>query len=100
MNFKVYQIDVKTAFLHGDLEQEVFLRQPSGFESEEFPDHVYRLDKAVYGLKQAPRAWYDTLAAYLINKGYSRGAIDNTMFIKRTKSSIILAQVYVDDIIL
>ena len=63
-NFTVFQMNVKTAFLHGDLEQEVFLKQPPGFEDKDFPDHVYRLDKAVYGLKQAPRAWYDTLTEY------------------------------------
>lgn len=66
MKFKVYPMDVKTAFLHGDLPQEVYLKQPPGFLKEDFPDHVYRLDKAVYGLKQAPRAWYDTLTAYLL----------------------------------
>ena len=60
-------MDVKSAFLHGDLEQEVFLKQPPGFEDKDFPDHVYRLDKAVYGLKQAPRAWYDTLTDYLLH---------------------------------
>ena len=72
INFKVYQMDVKTAFLHGELGEEVFLKQPPGFESVEFTDHVYRLDKELYGLKQAPRAWYDTLAAYLMEKGYKR----------------------------
>ena len=98
-NFKVYQMDVKTAFLHGDLQEEVFLKQPPGFENAEFPYHVYRLDKAVYGLKQAPRAWYDTLSSYLLSNGYKRGAIDNTLFIKTSGDHIILAQVYVDDII-
>ena len=98
-NFTVYQMDVKTAFLHGDLEQEVFLKQPPGFEDKDYPDHVYRLDKAVYGLKQAPRAWYDTLTEYLLHQGYRRGAIDNTIFIKESGPDIILAQVYVDDII-
>ena len=99
MDFKVYQMDVKTAFLHGELGEEVFLKQPPGFEIAELPNHVYRLDKAVYGLKQAPRAWYETLAAYLQEKGYKRGAIDKTLFIKWSGKSIILAQVYVDDII-
>ena len=99
MNFTVYQMDVKTAFLHGDLAEEVYLKQPPGYESKRYPDHVYRLDKAVYGLKQAPRAWYDTLFAYLIKQGYRRGAIDNTLFIKESGSEIILAQIYVDDII-
>ena len=92
-------MDVKTAFLHGDLEQEVFLKQSPGFEDKDFPDHVYPLDKAVYGLKQAPRAWYDTLTEYLLRQGYRRGAIDNTLFIKESGPDIILAQVYVDDII-
>ena len=92
-------MDVKTAFLHGDLEQEVFLKQPPGFEDKEFPDHVYRLDKAVYGLKQAHRAWYDTLTEYLLHQGYRRGAIDNTLFIKESCPDIVHAQVYVDDII-
>ena len=96
---KVYQMDVKTAFLYGNLEEEVFLKQPPGFESPEFPDHVYRLDKAVYGLKQAPRAWYDTLATYLISNGYSRGAIDKTLFTKKSVADLILVQIYVDDII-
>ena len=99
MNFTVYQMDVKTAFLHGELAEEVYLKQPPGFESKRYPDHVYRLDKAVYGLKQAPRAWYDTLTTYLTEQGYRRGAIDNTLFIKESGSHIILAQIYVDDII-
>ncbi|KAI3767016.1 hypothetical protein L2E82_17097 [Cichorium intybus] len=76
-----------------------YLKQPPGFCNDAFPDHVYRLEKAVYGLKQAPRAWYDTLGSYHLGKGYHRGAIDNTPFIKRSGDDIILAQVYVDDII-
>ena len=92
-------MDVKTTFLYGNLEEEVFLKQPPRFESTEFPDHVYRLDKAVYGLKQAPRAWYDTLATYLISNGYSCGAIDNTLFTKKSGPDLILVQIYVHDII-
>ncbi|KAL4561871.1 hypothetical protein LXL04_034053 [Taraxacum kok-saghyz] len=65
----------------------------------DYPDHVYRLDKAVYGLKQAARAWYDTLTKYLLHQGFRRGAIDNTLFIKESGPDIILAHVYVDDII-
>nr|KAJ0204523.1 hypothetical protein LSAT_V11C500235470 [Lactuca sativa] len=99
MNFIVYQMDVKTAFLHGVLEEEVFLNQPPGFVDKDHPDYVYRLDKAVYGLKQAPRAWYETLTSYLLENGYRRGAIDNTLFIKNKGSNMVLVQIYVDDII-
>nr|KAJ0217759.1 hypothetical protein LSAT_V11C300154580 [Lactuca sativa] len=88
MNFIVYQMDVKTAFLHGVLEEEVFLNQPPGFVDKDRPDYVYRLDKAVYGLKQAPRAWYETLTSYLLENGYRRGAIDNTLFIKNKGSDM------------
>nr|KAJ0205508.1 hypothetical protein LSAT_V11C500231720 [Lactuca sativa] len=99
MNFIVYQMDVKTAFLHGVLEEEVFLNQPPGFVDKDHPDYVYRLDKAVYGLKQAPRAWYETLTSYLLENGYRRGEIDNTLFIKNKGSDMVLVQIYVDDII-
>lgn len=82
-------------FLHRDLEQNCFfLKQPSGFKIKEFPDNVYRLDKVFYGVKQAPRAWYDSLTIY----GYKRGAIDNTLFIKESRTKLILSQVYIDDI--
>nr|KAJ0184754.1 hypothetical protein LSAT_V11C900488090 [Lactuca sativa] len=99
MNFIVYQMDVKTAFLHGVLEEEVFLNQPPGFVDKDHPDYVYRLDKAVYGLKQEPRAWYETLTSYLLENGYRRGAINNTLFIKNKGSDMVLVQIYVDDII-
>nr|KAJ0186480.1 hypothetical protein LSAT_V11C900458500 [Lactuca sativa] len=99
MNFIVYQMDVKTTFLHGVLEEEVFLNQPPGFVDKDHPDYVYRLDKAVYGLKQAPRAWYETLTSYLLENGYRRGAIDNTLFIKNKGLDMVLVQIYVDDII-
>nr|KAJ0191977.1 hypothetical protein LSAT_V11C800434060 [Lactuca sativa] len=88
MNFIVYQMDVKTTFLHGVLEEEVFLNQPPSFVDKDHPDYVYRLDKAVYGLKQAPRAWYETLTSYLLENGYRRGAIDNTLFIKNKGSDM------------
>nr|KAJ0204837.1 hypothetical protein LSAT_V11C500258600 [Lactuca sativa] len=99
MNFIVYQMDVKTAFLHGVLEEEVFLNQPPGFVDKDHPDYVYRLDKAVYGLKQAPRACYEMLTSYLLENGYRRGAIDNTLFIKNKGLNMVLVQIYVDDII-
>ena len=98
-NFKVFQMDVKSAFLNGDLKEEVYVKQPPGFEESSLPDHVYFLNKALYGLKQAPRAWYDTLSSFLINKGFTRGCIDSTLFIRKYKGDVILVQIYVDDII-
>ncbi|CAH9083075.1 unnamed protein product [Cuscuta europaea] len=98
-NFTVFQMDVKTAFLNGVLEEEVYVAQPEGFVDPKYPDHVYKLKKALYGLKQAPRAWYDALTEFLVDSGFSKGKIDTTLFIKRQKSDIILIQIYVDDII-
>ncbi|GJX56770.1 retrovirus-related pol polyprotein from transposon TNT 1-94, partial [Tanacetum coccineum] len=72
MNFIVYQMDVKNACLNGKLKEEVYVKQPPGFESSEFPNHVCKLDKAIYGLKQAPRAWYETLSAYLTEHKFVR----------------------------
>ncbi|GJY33372.1 retrovirus-related pol polyprotein from transposon TNT 1-94 [Tanacetum coccineum] len=72
MNFIVYQMDVKSAFLNGKLKEEVYVEQPPGFESSEFPNHVCKLDKALYGLKQAPRAWYETLPTYLTKHKFVR----------------------------
>ncbi|GJY47578.1 putative ribonuclease H-like domain-containing protein [Tanacetum coccineum] len=98
-NFVVYQMDVKSAFLYGKIEEEVYIYQPSWFEDPEFPDKVYKVEKALYGLHQAPRAWYKTLSTYLLDNGFQRGQIDKTLFIKRVKGDILLVQVYVDDII-
>ena len=98
-NFKVYQMDVKIAFLNGELEEKVYVDQPSGFEDSEFSDFVYFLFKALYGLKQAPRTWYDTLSEFLLENGFTRGVIDKTLFFKMHKKDMILVQVYVDDII-
>ncbi|GJW86631.1 putative ribonuclease H-like domain-containing protein [Tanacetum coccineum] len=75
------------------------LSKPLGFEDLEFPDRVYKVEKALYGLHQAPRAWYETLSTYLLDNGFQRGQIDKTLFIKRVKGDILLVQVYVDDII-
>ena len=98
-NFIVHQLDVKTAFLYGKIPEEIYVCQPPGFEDANKPDHVYKLDKALYGLHQAPRAWYATLTDHLITNGYTRGAIDQTLFIKKEGEHLILVQVYVDDII-
>ena len=99
MNFKLYQIDVKCAFLNGYLNEEVFVEQPKGFEDPHFPNHVLRLKKALYGLKQAPRAWYDRFTHYLLDRGFKRGYVYRTLFVKNDEYYLIVAQVYVDDIV-
>ncbi|GJW19529.1 retrovirus-related pol polyprotein from transposon TNT 1-94 [Tanacetum coccineum] len=98
-NMIIYQMDVKTAFLNGDLQEEVFVSQPEGFEDQENPTHVYRLKKALYGLKQAPRAWYDTLSKFLMANNFFKGAVDPTLFTRKSGKHILLVQIYVDDII-
>ncbi|GJX69632.1 putative ribonuclease H-like domain-containing protein [Tanacetum coccineum] len=89
-DFVVYQMDVKSAFLYGKIEEEVYVCQPLGFEDPDFPDRVYKVEKALYGLHQAPRAWYETLSTYLLDNGFQRGKIDKTLFIKRHKGDILL----------
>ena len=99
MDFKLYQMDVKSAFLNGLIQEEVYVEQPPGFEIPDKPNHVYKLQKALYGLKQAPRAWYERLSNFLLEKEFSRGKVDTTLFIKRKHNDILLVQIYVDDII-
>ncbi|GJV86807.1 retrovirus-related pol polyprotein from transposon TNT 1-94 [Tanacetum coccineum] len=99
MGFTVYQMDVKSAFLYGNITEEVYVKQPPGFEDPSHPNKVYRVVKALYGLHQAPRAWYERLSTFLLKHGYRRGAIDKTLFIKKDRRDIMLVQVYVDDII-
>ena len=99
LKFKFYQMDVKTTFLNGFLEEDVYVAQPKGFIDPHFPDHVLYLKKAHYGLKQAPRAWYDRLTQYLVSHEFIRGNVDQTLLIKRKDGELIVTQVYVDDII-
>ncbi|GJX33289.1 retrovirus-related pol polyprotein from transposon TNT 1-94 [Tanacetum coccineum] len=98
-DFVVYQIDVKSVFLYGNIEEEVYVCQLLGFEDPYFLARVYKVEKALYGLHQAPRAWYETLSTYLLDNGFQKGKIDKTLFIRRDKGNILLVQVYVDDII-
>ncbi|GJS26627.1 putative ribonuclease H-like domain-containing protein [Tanacetum coccineum] len=84
-DFVVYQMDVKSAFLYGKIEEEVYVCQPPGFEDPDFPNRVYKVEKALYGLHQALRAWYETLSTYLLNNGFLSGKIDKNLFIKRHK---------------
>ncbi|GJT61723.1 putative ribonuclease H-like domain-containing protein [Tanacetum coccineum] len=98
-DFMVYQMDVKSVFLYGNIEEEVYVCQPLGFEDPDFPDRVYKVEKALFGLHQALRARYETLSTYLLDNEFQREKIDKTLFIKRYKCDILLVQVYVDDII-
>ncbi|GJS94665.1 retrovirus-related pol polyprotein from transposon TNT 1-94 [Tanacetum coccineum] len=84
--FVVYQMDFKSAFLYGKIEEEVYVCQPPRFEDPDFPDRVYKVENALYGLHQAPRAWYETLSTYLLDNGFQRGKIDKTLFIRRDKA--------------
>ncbi|GJZ78750.1 putative ribonuclease H-like domain-containing protein [Tanacetum coccineum] len=87
----LYQIDVKTAFLNGELKEEVYVSQPEGFVDPDHPHHVYHLKKALYGLKQAPRAWYDTLSKFLLAQGFSKGVVDPTLFILYCDNKSVIA---------
>nr|GEY66664.1 hypothetical protein [Tanacetum cinerariifolium] len=99
MGFTVYQMDVKSAFLYGTIDEEVYMMQPPRFQDPEFPARVYKVEKVMYGLHHAPRAWYGTLSKYLLTNGFQRGTIDHTLFIRKHRGDFILVQVYVDDII-
>jgi hypothetical protein len=97
--FKLYQMDVKSAFLNGVIQEEVYVRQPPGFESPKYPDRVYKFSKVLYGLKQAPRAWYDRLKTFLLEHGYVMGSVNKTLFTLNHATNFLLVQIYVDDII-
>jgi hypothetical protein len=92
-------MDVKSSFLNGYLEEEIYVRKPLGFKSVEFLHQVYKLRKAMYGMKQAPRAWYGKLRGVLFSKGYEMGKVNNTLFLLRHGDDILIVQVCVDDIV-
>jgi hypothetical protein len=98
-SFKLFQMDVKSAFLNGPIKEEVYVEQPLGFEDDRYPDHVYKLSKALYGLKQAPRAWYECLRDFLLANAFKVGKADPTLFTKTCDGDLFVCQIYVDDII-
>nr|GFB21646.1 hypothetical protein [Tanacetum cinerariifolium] len=98
-SFTVFQMDVKTAFLHGTLKEDMYMCQPEGFIDADYPRHVYKLKKALYGLKQALRAWYDELSTFFLLNQFFKGTIDPMLFIRRFEDDILVVQVYVDDLI-
>jgi len=95
----VYQMDVKSAFLNGILEEEVYVDQPPGYTVKGHEDKVYKLKKALYGLKQAPQAWYSRIDSYLINNGFSRRNNEPTRYVKTEQGKILMVCLYVDDMI-
>jgi hypothetical protein len=97
--FKHYQMDVKSTFLNGVIQEEVYVRQPLGFENLKYPNRVYTFLKALYGLKQAPWAWYARLKTFLLDHGYVMGSVDKTLFTLKHDNDLLLVQIYVDDII-
>jgi hypothetical protein len=97
--FKLYQMDVKSVFLNCVIQEEVFVRQPLGFENSKYPNRVYKLSKALYGLKQAPRAWYARLKTFLVEHVYVIETVDKTIFTINHGTDFLLVQIYVNDII-
>jgi hypothetical protein len=98
-NFKLYQMDVKSAFLNGLLSKEDYVERPPGFKDLKCPNHVYKLRKALYGLKQTPRAWYECLKDFLVKQGFEIGKANATLFTRKVDGHIFVFQIYVDDII-
>jgi hypothetical protein len=98
-DFKLYHMDVKSAFLNGPIKEEVYVEQSLAFGDQEYPNHVYKLYKSLYGLKQAPRAWYECLKNFLTQNSFKIGKADSTLFIRKVDNDLFICQIYVDDII-
>jgi hypothetical protein len=89
-NIKLYQMDVKSAFLNGCINEEVYVEQPPGFKDNKKLDHVFKLKKTLYGLKQAPRAWYERSRDFLLSKGFKMGKVDTTLFTKKLGNNLFV----------
>ena len=98
--WNMHQMDVKNAFLHGELQEEVYVEQPLGYVHPNYPDYVCRLRKALYGFKQAPRAWHDRIADYLMNIGFHRAHADHSLYVHDNDIGIVAITMYVDDLII
>ena len=99
MDFNIYQMDVKSTFLNVFIEEEIYVEQPPDFENFEFPNHVFKLSKALYELKQAPRAYYEILTNFLLEQEFTKGKVKKTLFIKKSNDDLLIVQICVDDII-
>ena len=93
-------MDVKNAFFHGELDRDIYMDQPKGFECQSHPNYACKLKKALYGLKQAPRAWYDKIAEFLLQSGYLVAPVDSTLFVKARDEKLAIVLVYVDGVII
>jgi hypothetical protein len=89
-NIKLYQMDVKSAFLNGEINELIYVEQPPEFKDPSNPNHVYRLKKALYGLKQASRAWYERLSGFLVKQVFKRGMVDTTLFTKDIDENLFI----------
>ncbi len=98
--WSLHQMDVKNAFLHGDLQEEVYMKQPPGYVDQTNPNLVCRLKKALYSLKQAPRAWSDKIGQYLVTSGFQTSKADFSLYVKKTDYGIVVIVIYVDDLII
>ena len=94
------QMDVKNAFLNGELQEEVYMDQPPGYVDPRYPDYVCRLLKALYGLKQGSRAWYDRISKYLVSIGFNRAHADHSLYVRKSDTGIVVITIYVDDLII
>jgi len=97
--WEVFQLDVKSAFLHGQIQENIYVHQPAGFIKEGRENQVYKLKKALYGLKQAPRAWYSKIEAYFFRAQFTRCTSEHTLFTKQVRGNILIVSLYVDDLI-
>jgi hypothetical protein len=96
----LHQMDVKNVFLHGDLQEEVYMEQPPGYVDQTHPNLVYRLKKVLYSLKQAPRTWSDKIGQYLITSGFQTSNANFSLYVKKTDHGIVVIVIYVDDLII
>jgi hypothetical protein len=100
MKWKLHQMDVKTTFLNGVIEEEVFIEQPQWFEVEDRKTHVCKLKKDMYGLKQAPRAWYGRIGSFLTILGFTKSKVDSNLYLKVMNDENVILLLYVDDLFL
>lgn len=98
--WSIQQLDVKNVIPHGLLLEHIFMTQPQGFVSSQYPTHVCKLKKAIYGLRQAPRSWYSRFSMFIVSQGFKLCHLDNSLFVKRSNKSIIILLIYIDDILI